>query len=86
MHRAEVERLAADRVTRPSDLWLLGADLAELRNDDGDVDPELVGAYVAAVLKERPEWQRPQVAQVPCGPRGDTADTAPLWSDVLRNA
>ena len=55
MQRAEVERLAADGLSHPADLFSLsGNDLADYLTEDGDVDAEKVAADVAAVLAERP--------------------------------
>lgn len=55
MNRREVERLAADGMSHPADLFSLsGNDLADYLTEDGDVDAEKVAADVAAILAERP--------------------------------
>jgi len=55
MQLAEVERLAADGLSHPADLFSLsGNDVADYLNDGGDVDADKVAADVAAILAERP--------------------------------
>jgi hypothetical protein len=46
--RAEAERLASARLSKASDVWLEGADIAELLDDDVEVDADKVAAQVAA--------------------------------------
>lgn len=61
LERAEVERIAAEQpywMIQPRDLWAVGVELAELRGDDGTLDPDLVKAKVREVLDERPTWRR----------------------------
>jgi hypothetical protein len=55
LQRAEVERLAADKLSHPADLFSLsGNELADYLTDDGDVDAEKVAADVAEIVAERP--------------------------------
>ena len=42
MQRREVERLAADHLTKPAALWTAGVELSSLLGEDGTVDPDLV--------------------------------------------
>jgi len=42
MQRREVERLAADHLTKPAALWTVGVELSTLVGEDGTVDPERV--------------------------------------------
>ncbi|MEV0711470.1 hypothetical protein [Nocardia aurea] len=66
--RTEVERLAADRLADPSDLWTGGADLESLRSEDGAIDPEKVRKAVDSVLESHPHWQRgSRAARPPAG-------------------
>ncbi len=59
LQRAEVERLAsADGLAVPGDFWLSGANLAELLDDDGNVDHGRVRESVAKILVDRPHWRR----------------------------
>jgi hypothetical protein len=58
MQRAEVERMAA-QLHDPADLWTTGVDLAELLNEDGQVDPERVAVAVAVLADSRPYLLKP---------------------------
>jgi hypothetical protein len=42
MQRREVERLAAEHLTKPAALWTVGVELASLVGDDGTVDADRV--------------------------------------------
>lgn len=42
MRRREVERLAAEHLTKPAALWTVGVELSTLIGEDGTVDPEAV--------------------------------------------
>jgi len=56
--RAEAERVAGARMADPSDLWSMdGVDLANFRDDDGVLVPELVAQSVAEVLVKKPHWR-----------------------------
>ena len=57
--RAEVERQVGDRLQNPSDLWLTGVQLDELRGEDGSLEPEKVKAARDKVIEEHPHWQKP---------------------------
>jgi hypothetical protein len=50
MQRAEVERLAASKLAKPQGVWTNGAQLADLLDDEGAVDPLKVGEAVAAAV------------------------------------
>ncbi|MGI5222280.1 hypothetical protein [Nocardia sp. CA-290969] len=56
--RAEVERLVADSLADPADLWVAGTELDALRAEDGSIDPEKVNKTVAELLEQRPHWKR----------------------------
>ena len=57
MNRSEVERLAGSTMISPGDLFSAGAQLADLVNDDGQVDPDKVTAAAEAAVAERPHWR-----------------------------
>ncbi len=80
--RAEVERLAADHLSRASDVWLDGAEVPTLLDDQGNVDPHAVQAAARSVLDGRPQLGHQQ-ADHGQG-RRDTIDAGPSWSDVIR--
>jgi hypothetical protein len=64
MQTREVERLAAEHLAQPGDLFTLsGKALADLLDDDGNVDPEAVAEAAADVLASRPGL-RPNVRYV----------------------
>lgn len=42
LQRAEVERIAADRLSNPAGLWAAGVDMATLLTDQGTIDPAKV--------------------------------------------
>ena len=61
LERAEVERIAGEyplSMTSPADLWLVGVELEELRDDEGRLDEERVRERVRDVLEERPSWRK----------------------------
>lgn len=58
MHRAEVERLAADRLHDPSDLWA-STDLDALRGEDGNVDAGTVQQAMAELIARKPYLAKP---------------------------
>ncbi len=83
MQKAEVERLVAGDLAMPTDLWLTGASLPDLLDDDGDVDPAKVADAVTAVLTERPGLRRLTHPNFDGGVR-TAAPTGPTWADALR--
>jgi hypothetical protein len=48
LHRAEAERVAAGSLIEPADLWRDGAELDDIRDRDGNIDPQAVRKLVAA--------------------------------------
>jgi hypothetical protein len=55
--RREVERIAGDRLASPGDLWLT-TQLADLRDEDGELDSDKIGERVESVLSDRPHWRK----------------------------
>jgi hypothetical protein len=87
MQRAEVERLAADGLSHPADLFSLsGNDLVDYLTEDGDVDAEKVAADVAAVLAERPGLRKNAPAFDPSQGHGGRpqAKREPSWGAVFQ--
>lgn len=94
LHRirvAEIERLAADRIAVPSDLFEFGLELQEVLTDDGLVDPEKVSEAIAVVLEQRPGLataellktkpvEYPSVGRTQPGPRGAKKNE---WAQVF---
>jgi hypothetical protein len=86
LQRAEIERLAADDLSHPSDLFSLsGNDLADYLTESGDVDAEKVAADVAEILAERPGLRKAAPAFDPSQGRGGTSRKAaePTWGALL---
>jgi hypothetical protein len=85
MQRAEVERMAA-RLHNPSDFWTAGVDLAELLNEDGEVNPERVAEAVAALADSKPYLMKPpRRSNFGQGNRTPVdLDSGTTWGSVLR--
>jgi hypothetical protein len=86
LERAEVERVAAEApyyMIQPGDLWAIGVELAELRRDDGTLDPALVKAKVRDVLEQRPTWRR-NVDMVTGYRGGEPSESKAGLSQLLR--
>lgn len=82
--RREVERLAASHLSRPSDVWLDGAEIAGLLDDQGDVDPLAVQAATVAVLDGRPQLAPKRAADHGGGQRGVIPGVGTSWADVIK--
>lgn len=67
MQRAEVERLAADVIGKPTALWATDTTLADLLDDDGQVDPDKVAA-AAHAAKEKLGLEIGEAARKKRGP------------------
>lgn len=79
--RTEMERIAANHLAQPSDLFLV-SDQAELLAEDGTVDPEKVTAKCSEIVRERPSWA-PRTPNYDGGARTSAA-AGPSWSQVLK--
>lgn len=55
--RREVERVAAEQLANPSDLWLT-VQLAELRDEDGELDSDKISARLDQLTAEKPHWRK----------------------------
>ena len=67
------ERLAGDAGLQvPSDVWTFGAELSNLRTEDGSIDPETVNELVGEIVKDRPGLQTRPVGDLGIG-RGAAA-------------
>ncbi|CAN5904087.1 hypothetical protein BH23ACT2_BH23ACT2_28390 [soil metagenome] len=84
--RGEVERLAADRLASPGDLWAAGTNLADLVGEDGQVDADAVHTVAKAILVDRPHWAKPPPRFPPATGQGrrEAVESAPSWQDALR--
>jgi hypothetical protein len=86
MQRAEVERLAADGLSHPADLFSLsGNDVANYLTEDGDVDAVKVAADFAAILAERPGMRKFTPGYDPSqGLGGRPPKGQPSFSDLIK--
>jgi acyl-CoA reductase-like NAD-dependent aldehyde dehydrogenase len=64
--RAEVQRLTAGDLADASDLWRDGAQLADVLDDQGRVDPAKLDGLVKGLLRDHPHWKAP-IAPRPIG-------------------
>lgn len=90
MQRAEAERLAAEHLAAGADLWLTGTQVADLLDDDGNLDPTKVATAATTLGTDRPHWRRTSTAAAPAGEvtgRDKIDGDAPSrsWSDLLRS-
>lgn len=90
-NRQTVERLAADRLTDPQDLWTAGVDLEQLVGDDGNVDPDTVAATIDEVLEGKPHWRKARFPTFDVGQGAGNAYAAPQpatvddgWQSIIR--
>ncbi|MCV7053598.1 hypothetical protein [Mycolicibacterium gilvum] len=56
LQRGEVERLVADRLADPADVWRDGATLDTLLDDDGNIDPKRVDDLTKTLLAAHAHW------------------------------
>lgn len=59
LQRAEVHRLAADQLAQPDDVFDVGrVELADLLDDDGNVDEDLLATAIHGLVTDRPGLAR----------------------------
>ena len=91
LQRQEVERILATKLAMPEDMWLSGKwSVADMLNEQGQVDAERVSAAADAVLEGRPHW-RATLKPVGAPASSVTGDgdykpgpAAPTWQQLLR--
>jgi len=81
MQRAEAERIAAATVIQPASIWAAGTTVADVLDDDGNVDPEKVKAATITaaeslgLARTKSGAFSPYAGRVPQSrPRGGMAD------------
>ena len=92
MQRSEIERLASGRLAKPESLWAAGAQLADLLDEQGSVDPEKVEEAVTSAvdslgLEQVPSHLRPESrgAYVPSEGRDTGRPSASAdWQKLLQ--
>ena len=65
--RGEVERLAADKLADPADVWRDGAELSGLLDGDGNIDPAAVGGLLDGLIETHSHWAVQQKTMRPPG-------------------
>ncbi|VBA57608.1 hypothetical protein LAUMK191_04099 [Mycobacterium attenuatum] len=82
----EVERLAGKHLAQPADLFALsGKTLADLLDDNGDVDAERVAEVAAAVLAARPGLRpNARLVDLTQGLGGNPPKTKPSFDDLFK--
>jgi hypothetical protein len=95
MQRREAERLASEHLADAADVWRDGLDVAELLDDDGNVDADKVAERAAAVAAAHPHWRtRPAAKRNPAATGGGLQSGAtgpgyarrPTWQSVIRGS
>lgn len=86
MQTREVERLAGKHLAQPADLFALsGKTLADLLDDNGDVDAERVAEVAAAVLAARPGLRpNDRLVDLTQGLGGNPPKTKPSFDDLFK--
>ncbi|MEX3652416.1 hypothetical protein ABFW14_28015 [Mycolicibacterium fortuitum] len=56
VQRGEVERLVTEQLRDPADIWRDGAQVADLLDDNGNIDPAKVAKLAGAVLEAHAHW------------------------------
>lgn len=81
--RREAEAAAGVYLERAEDIWLTGAELGALLDDEGHVDPVKVAEVSQAVLSERPHWRARLAHPDPDQGKG-SGGTAPVgWATMF---
>lgn len=87
LQRREVERLAGAKMAQGDDIWLSGTELADLLDEDGNVDAQRVTETASGIVAGKPHWAAKPVPQpLRTGALKSGASIAPPqagWSAVL---
>ena len=89
--RAEISRIANQRLQDPEDLWR-EVELEHLVGEDGSVDPALVGIQLDALIAKKPHYARkvppttPPASLVTGDGRPPASEPQSTWDDVLKDA
>jgi hypothetical protein len=87
LQRQDIERVAAESLSAPADLWINGNGVAEYLDEDGNVDLERVRDDVKILVSERPGLRKMVRATDPSqGGDGNSAfvKTEPKFSDLFK--
>ncbi|MGP4058886.1 hypothetical protein ACTWP6_29415 [Mycobacterium sp. 4D054] len=89
LQRNEIERLAAEHLKDGTDLWRDGAQLADLLDDDGNIDPTKIADLTQTLVTAHPHWRKLAPAAPPASIVTATDKILPgekqaTWSDLLK--
>lgn len=65
LQRAEVERLASAHLADGADFWRDGAQLADVLDADGNIDPDKIAATATGLLESHSHWRKPHHPAAP---------------------
>jgi hypothetical protein len=91
MQRNEVQRLVADRLADPADVWRDGATVGDVLDDAGNIDNSKVGQLVDGLVKEHAHWAAVSTSRAQLGSRsgsgasGPTAHRQTSWAHALHS-
>jgi len=89
LQRAEVERIAADTLADPADLWTTGTTITDYLTEEGNIDNDKITTTITELVRAKPHWQKPQPT-VPNASevRGDDeikgGDPTPTFTDAFK--
>lgn len=85
--REDVQRLVAERLADPGDLWL-STSLDVMRDDKGRIDVSRAEAEVDRVLAEKPHWAKVERQPLPSQPQGarEPDPPAPSFGQSVKKA
>jgi len=84
MQKREVERLAATDLAAPADMWLTGTTLADMLDDNGDVDAAKVTDAIQRIIGARPSWRADPAPPSFDGGVRAAVPTATTFQEILR--
>lgn len=89
MQRNEIERLAAEHLKDGTDLWRDGAQLADLLDDDGNIDTDKIADVAQTLVTAHPHWRKlapaaPPAAIVTATDKIMPGEKQATWSDLLQ--
>jgi hypothetical protein len=93
IQRGDAERIAASKMADPADLWRDGAQLADVLDDAGQVDTDLLDGLIGTVLGSHPHWRRqvhpaaaPASEVTARGKIEGGGDEITTWSELLNQS
>lgn len=89
LQRNEIQRLAADRLTDPADVWRDGAAVADMLDNDGNIDTKKVDTLISGLTTKHPHWisaRSPQLgSRSGSGAGTQNGHRQASWADALNS-